>query len=396
MKKWIVIVAIILIVAATALAIWRPWKASEPKDLPLVQEEQEYIFTAMVVEISGDHVLVAPLEGEDERRSSDLISFSSKGLNGLEIDVGSVLSLTYNGMIRESYPAQIDVDRWELEEIRAPFPVQWLDKETAEKYDNNIFDHIVITAIYEDCFLARPVIPMPYVIKLNGIPDGGSWCVGDQVVVTYENTYYDQEKQRVEVDLLTIEPSDWEPNEFVYYKPVIYLYPQEETKASVFLELDGQLTCTYPAYKEGWTVTAQPDGTLTDAKGQTYNYLYWEGETNAEYDLSQGFCVKGADSAAFLESALAQLGLNRKEANEFIVYWLPQLEANAYNVICFQGTAYTDAARLTVLPQPDTTIRVFMTFYGTDTPVDIPPQELTAPSRTGFTVVEWGGTEIKN
>ena len=28
--------------------------------------------------------------------------------------------------------------------------------------------------------------------------------------------------------------------------------------------------------------------------------------------------------------------------------------------------------------------------------VDIPPQELTAPSRTGFTVVEWGGTEIKN
>ena len=26
--------------------------------------------------------------------------------------------------------------------------------------------------------------------------------------------------------------------------------------------------------------------------------------------------------------------------------------------------------------------------------VNIPPQQLTAPERTGFTVVEWGGTEV--
>ena len=107
-------------------------------------------------------------------------------------------------------------------------------------------------------------------------------------------------------------------------KPVIYLYPEEETDVSVTLAYDGTLTCTYPNYKTGWHVSAKPDGTLTDEDGQTYNYLYWEGTDSAEYDLSHGFCVAGSDTASFLENALRDLGLTRKEANEFIVYWFPR------------------------------------------------------------------------
>ena len=94
-------------------------------------------------------------------------------------------------------------------------------------------------------------------------------------------------------------------------KPVIYLYPQEETAVNVTLDYDGKLTSTYPKYTSGWSVTARPDGTLTDGAGQSYNYLYWEGEDRNEYDFSRGFCVAGADSAAFLEDALARLGLTR-------------------------------------------------------------------------------------
>ena len=111
-------------------------------------------------------------------------------------------------------------------------------------------------------------------------------------------------------------------------KPVIYLYPEETTSVNVQLELSGELTCTYPAYNGGWQVTAAPDGTLTDVSGQTYSYLYWEGDLIGEPDLSEGFCVPGSETAAFLEDALAQLGLTRREANEFIVYWLPQMECN--------------------------------------------------------------------
>ena len=111
-------------------------------------------------------------------------------------------------------------------------------------------------------------------------------------------------------------------------KPVAYLYPQTETEITVRLDYDGDLTCMYPAYEDGWTVSARPDGTLTDKNGQTYRYLYWEGVSETEYDFSAGFCVPGSGTAAFLEDALSKLGLNRAEANEFIIYWLPRMQEN--------------------------------------------------------------------
>ena len=116
--------------------------------------------------------------------------------------------------------------------------------------------------------------------------------------------------------------------------------------------------------------------------------------TDTEYDFSTGFCVAGVDTAAFLEGALADLGLTEKEANEFIIYWLPKMEGNAYNLISFQQEAYTDSAVLTIDPAPDTLIRVFMAWQGLDEPVEVQPQSLTAPERVGFTAVEWGGTEV--
>jgi len=174
-------------------------------------------------------------------------------------------------------------------------------------------------------------------------------------------------------------------------KPVIYLYPEDRCTVTVRLEYDGRLTCTYPSYNDGWTVSADTDGTLTDLDGQTYNYLYWEGESCARYDYKNGFCVAGGETEAFLESALNDLGLTRKEANEFIVYWLPQMKDNPYNLISFQTDAYTETAGLIIDPVPDTLLRVFMAWKPLDRAVEISAQELSAPARTGFTVVEWGG-----
>lgn len=360
------------------------------------EDEVEYQFNATILELSDTTALVEPLEDEDERRSSDKISFGLKGLDDIEAKVGSVVEVTYAGGMMESYPAQIKAVSWKLSDNlrHLEFTEQWLDKATAATYENDIFSDIIITRIYANCFFAEPVIPGPYEIKLNGTLSD-EWCVGDQVICTYENTYYDEENHRVEADMLTIRESTFEMEPGECYKPVIYLYPEEETDISVNLILDGRLTCTYPAYNDGWTVTASPDGTLTDAKGQTYNYLYWEGETYARYDLSKGFCVKGEDTAVFLEDALEKLGLTRREANEFIVYWLPQMQDNPYNIISFQTGIYTNAAKLAVNPAPDTLIRVFMAWQASDTPVVLENQELSAPDRTGFTVVEWGGAEMK-
>ena len=190
-------------------------------------------------------------------------------------------------------------------------------------------------------------------------------------------------------------PTEEKPLPSTPAKPVIYLYPEETTSVTVKLDFDGVLTCTYPAYESGWRVTAAPDGTLTDDTGQTYNYLYWEGEGPADYDFSRGFCIPGADTAAFLSDALSRLGLTRREANEFIVYWLPQMEQNPYNLITFQQEAYTETAPLTVTPQPDSILRVFMAWKPLSEPIAIAPQALPAFERHGFTLVEWGGAKVR-
>ncbi len=180
-------------------------------------------------------------------------------------------------------------------------------------------------------------------------------------------------------------------------KPIVYFYPEEETVCSVELVLNGELTCTYPEYKEnGWSnFVAYPDGTLVFPDGKSYYALYWEGIHNVEWDFSKGFCVSGEKTAEFLEWALDSLGLTRREANEFIIYWLPLMENNRYNVISFQTSAYTDSAVLNVTPTPDTLLRVFMTYYESDVAVDIEPQTLTPTERNGFTIVEWGGSKVE-
>ncbi|MBE6880446.1 MAG: hypothetical protein E7490_06395 [Ruminococcaceae bacterium] len=188
-------------------------------------------------------------------------------------------------------------------------------------------------------------------------------------------------------------------NAFVIYepvdKPVIYLYPEEKTEVSVELDFNGQLMVTYPQYNNGWQVTAMPDGTLYDKDGNEYSYIFWDGISSIDYDFSKGFCVKGEDTTEFLRESLKRLGLTPREYNEFIVYWLPLMQSNKYNVISFQTDRYTDNAVLNVTPAPDTVIRVYMAYYGSDEYVDIAPQELSVPDRLGFTLVEWGGTEVR-
>ena len=176
-------------------------------------------------------------------------------------------------------------------------------------------------------------------------------------------------------------------------KPVIYLYPETETDIFVDVSVDnGEIFVTYPEKNDGWKVTATPDGKITDENGITHNYLFWEAKSAFVPDFSEGFVVKGEDSVEFLQEKLSFLGMNQNEINEFIVYWLPHMIANEYNLVSFQWENYDEFAPLTIIPQPDSIQRVYMALKPLDKYIEIPEQKLESFERQGFTVIEWGGS----
>ena len=180
------------------------------------------------------------------------------------------------------------------------------------------------------------------------------------------------------------------------FKPVIYLYPEDEEEVTVKLGKKENLTCTYPKYKDGWKVLAKPSGDLIELEtGKELYSLYWEGKNNVKHDLTEGFIVEGENAASFLEEKLEILGLNSREKQEFIIYWLPELEANKLNYIRFETKEQIDEDMpLEITPVPDTIIRIMMVVKKINRPLDVKEQVLTSVERKGFTVVEWGGTRI--
>lgn len=191
------------------------------------------------------------------------------------------------------------------------------------------------------------------------------------------------------------DPND--PNEPVDYKPVIYLYPEKETDITVKLGYKDKLLVSYPKYIDGWSVTAYPDGTLIDKDtGRKLYSLYWEGKHTEPVVLDEGFIVRGEDSIEFLEEKLAILGLNDKEIEEFIIYWLPKLQENKCNYIRFADIDEINKNMpLEFSKEPDTIIRVLMQYKALNKPIKVKEQKLNTPNRVGFVVVEWGGSIIK-
>ncbi len=182
------------------------------------------------------------------------------------------------------------------------------------------------------------------------------------------------------------------------FKPIIYLYPEETTELSVTLGKAQNITCSYPKYdSDGWQVIAHPNGDLEDKDtGRKLYALYWEGINDNKAKLKEGFVVKKENTISFLEEKLAILGLNERESEEFIVYWLPKLQENEYNLIRFETKEEIDENMpLYFSKQPDTVIRVLMQYKGLKRYKEIPEQTLEKPERKGFVAVEWGGTEIK-
>ena len=111
--------------------------------------------------------------------------------------------------------------------------------------------------------------------------------------------------------------------------------------------------------------------------------------------MNEGFVIEGKDTINFLEEKLKYLGLNDREINEFIIYWIDKLENNKYNYIRFRCTEeVNNYMPLEFSEKPDTLIRIIMDYKPLNEKINVKEQELESTIRNGFTVVEWGGRKL--
>ena len=175
-------------------------------------------------------------------------------------------------------------------------------------------------------------------------------------------------------------------------KPVIYLYPTQTESVSV--KVGATITKSVPSYgSDGWqNVIAQPNGTLS-YQNDLYPNLFWEGTGDGLYPaVNSGTIVKTNDAVTTIKTQLQKQGLNKNEIADFLAYWTPKLPNTPYTRLTWFNTAQLNQlAPLTIAPKPTTLIRVFLDFQGLQKPYTLNSQSFTAPTRNGFTVVEWGG-----
>jgi hypothetical protein len=191
----------------------------------------------------------------------------------------------------------------------------------------------------------------------------------------------------------------------IMFKPVIYAYSEQPLDARLNLLVKGELTFTYPQLADdGWSVTTQENGMLKDAQGRFYPYLFWEGESENRLGFKMdgksltGNFVKRDSVLPFLESTLGQLGLNDREKTDFITFWAPRMVKHKELFVQFLiDEDYDRIATLEISPQPDHIRRVYLLFRAVESgkTFEYDPQEFSSFERSGFTVLEWGGSELK-
>ncbi len=215
---------------------------------------------------------------------------------------------------------------------------------------------------------------------------------GHTEVITAKHNFRSQ--HRVEIDFYLNASM-----QKIALKPIIYLYPKKEEDIKVTLKVKGNVTFTYPSYHKKWEVKALPNGMLKDNEN-SYPYLFWEANMVNELDFvkHKGFHINTDSVISFLENSLKTLGLNAKEQTDFITFWGPKITSNSYANIQFlvDDEYANEIAEIDITPKPTSMRRIYILFNSSPTNVFHTKQELPSFKRTGFTVIEWGGTILPN
>ena len=186
-------------------------------------------------------------------------------------------------------------------------------------------------------------------------------------------------------------------------KPVVYLYSDKDLSVNLKYSNAADFTFSYPTYNEqGWDVSLDNNNMTVD--GNSYPYLFWEGFSSEiafqhnEIGVQADF-INTDSTIQYLEGALDLLGFNSTEKADFITYWGPKVINHPYAQIQFVSDDSYDQLIGEVISsvEIDSKKRVYMIFQGSQSSISPPyllKQELKSFARKGFTLVEWGGSEL--
>jgi hypothetical protein len=172
-------------------------------------------------------------------------------------------------------------------------------------------------------------------------------------------------------------------------KPNIYLYPEAtmDILVRIVFPQSGFITDSVPDYEGSWDITVEPSGLID---GQ-YDYLFYESYQPDQGQYSYGWVIKQEALQDFFRENMAATGFNTKEINDFVDYWIPQLNEYQYYAIYPQYNEQLDSMiRLEFSQQPDNLIRLIYAIRGLDRDYILPEPKIPNFKREGFVVTEWG------
>ena len=185
------------------------------------------------------------------------------------------------------------------------------------------------------------------------------------------------------------------PNNTEAKKPNIYLYPETETEITVTFEKPEYLTSSIPDYTGAWTVTASPDGKLTDVVGNSYGYLFYEALVKKKaFQTEESFLIPADKRDETFRRILTAYSFNEQETADFIEYWSDYLKGGTDYLMYPMLTDGVDAAMpVSFSVKPDSIYRIWFGFAFYDGG-EVKTPEITPIERKGFTVIEWGGAVL--
>ena len=301
----------------------------------------------------------------------------------------------FNKKSNEYY--KYDFDNNELKNIKTKYELLDVieNTDTGTIYEIVIIDEI-INIVSEDKIIYNTNIDINNVYSYDYYISGyykKDKNVEKGLYLVYSNDKYGFMQEELYYNIETGETRTKELPMMVYDKPVIYLYPEKEMDINVSFKNPNDITVSYPKYNDGWNILAYPDGSLYDKDSKYYYALYFEENGSHIINYDEGFYVESDNAIEFLEEKLSLIGLNDKERNEMIMYWLPILESNKKSIVYFELTEERNKYNeLIVNPKPDSVLRVSMHVKKVSKKTSIKTQILPKFERKGFSVIEWGGT----